>query len=117
MDPVNNAVIDPLTSPMPHNQNPMDKLFAPKQPVQLDKPKDALITKEELAAADGSDPEKPIYVAIKGVVFDVSRNKAYQPGGSYSGTHNPTSSEQTPSVVESLATPSQVDSGPPMAHS
>ncbi|KAK5946626.1 hypothetical protein PMZ80_000769 [Knufia obscura] len=61
----------------------MDKQFAPKQPVNLDKPKDAIITQEELAAADGSDPDKPTYVAIKGVVFDVSRNKAYQAGGSY----------------------------------
>lgn len=33
----------------------------------------------------GSSPDKPIYVAIKGVVFDVSKNKAYQPGGSYHG--------------------------------
>lgn len=70
---------------MPHNENPMDKQFAPKQPVNLDKPKDAIITQEELAAADGSDPDKPTYVAIKGVVFDVSRNKAYQAGGSYAG--------------------------------
>jgi len=84
MDPVNNTTIDPLSSPMPHNENPMDKQFAPKQHVELDTPKDKLISLEELAAADGSDPEKPIYVAIKGVVFDVSRNKAYQQGGSYS---------------------------------
>lgn len=86
MDPVNNPTVDPLTSPMPHNENPMDKQFAPKQPVQLDKPNlDNLISQEELAAADGTNPDKPTYVAIKGVVFDVSRNKAYQPGGSYSG--------------------------------
>jgi len=84
MDSVNDTSYDPLTSPMPHNENPMDKQFAPKQPVQLEKPKDTLITQEELAAADGSNPDKPIYVAIKGVVFDVSKNKAYQPGGSYS---------------------------------
>lgn len=31
----------------------------------------------------GKDPSKPTYVAIKGVVFDVSKNKAYQPGGAY----------------------------------
>lgn len=31
----------------------------------------------------GTDSSKPIYVAIKGVVFDVSKNKAYQPGGAY----------------------------------
>lgn len=97
--------VDPLVSPRPHNENPMDKQFAPKVPVELAEPKDALISQEELAAADGkqqltwddyrrgtdlvvtgSDPSKPIYVAIKGVVFDVSRNKAYQQGGSYHGT-------------------------------
>lgn len=75
--------VDPLVSPRPHNENPMDKQFAPKVPVELAEPKDDLISQEELAAADGSDPSKPIYVAIKGVVFDVSRNKAYQQGGSY----------------------------------
>lgn len=103
MDPVNNTVVDPLTSPMPHNENPMDKQFAPKQPVQLDKPKDALISQEELAAADGSNPDRPIYVAIKGVVFDVSRNKAYQPGGSYSGKQYVPSSA---SIVAQFFTPS-----------
>ena len=33
----------------------------------------------------GSDPNLPIYVAIKGIVFDVSRNSAYHQGGSYRG--------------------------------
>lgn len=96
MDPVNNPPADPLLSPMPHNENPMDKQFAPKQPVQLDKPNlDNVISQEDLAAADGTNPDKPTYVAIKGVVFDVSRNKAYQPGGSYSGTHKPTPQQTT----------------------
>lgn len=31
----------------------------------------------------GNSPGTPIYVAIKGIVFDVSKNKAYQPGGAY----------------------------------
>eukprot|EP00252_Welwitschia_mirabilis_P002851 TRINITY_DN1286_c0_g1_i1.p1 TRINITY_DN1286_c0_g1~~TRINITY_DN1286_c0_g1_i1.p1 ORF type:complete len:103 (-),score=14.16 TRINITY_DN1286_c0_g1_i1:197-505(-) len=39
---------------------------------------------EELRQYDGSDPSKPIYVAIKGRVFDVSSAKNfYGPGGSY----------------------------------
>ena len=87
MDPVNTPTVDPLTSPMPHNENPMDKQFAPKKPVDLSKPKDDLISQDELAACDGTNPDKPTYVAIKGVVFDVSKNKAYQPGGSYSGMY------------------------------
>ncbi|KAK5073907.1 hypothetical protein LTR51_004490 [Lithohypha guttulata] len=62
----------------------MEKQFAPKVPVELNEPKQDLISKEELAKANGTDhPEGKIYVAIKGVVFDVTRNKAYQPGGSY----------------------------------
>lgn len=35
---------------------------------------------------EGSDGK--VYVAIKGVVFDVSKNSAYQPGGSYHGKEN-----------------------------
>ncbi|KAL2758642.1 hypothetical protein ACRALDRAFT_1075146 [Sodiomyces alcalophilus JCM 7366] len=56
--------------------------FEPKVPVQLNPPKDDPITKEELAAADGTNGGKS-YVAIKGIVYDVTGNQAYQPGGSY----------------------------------
>ncbi|KAK9718806.1 hypothetical protein K7432_005226 [Basidiobolus ranarum] len=38
----------------------------------------------ELAKFDGTNPELPIYVAIKGVVFDVTWNRtAYAPGSGY----------------------------------
>jgi membrane-associated progesterone receptor component len=41
-------------------------------------------TEEELVKYNGSDSSKPIYVAIKGRVFDVSSGKNfYGPGGSY----------------------------------
>lgn len=66
-----------------HVQEP--KNFAPKQPVQLDPPKDDPITRSELEKHNGDDPSKPILVAIKGTVFDVSGNKAYNPGGQYHG--------------------------------
>jgi predicted heme/steroid binding protein len=33
----------------------------------------------------GTNPDYPTYVAIKGIVFDVSGNKAYGPEGSYKG--------------------------------
>lgn len=47
-------------------------------------PKDDPFTQDELKAYDGSDLEKPVYVAIKGTVFDVSRKRdTYGPGGSY----------------------------------
>lgn len=38
-------------------------------------PRNDPITTRELALHDGSDPSKPIWVAVKGVVFDVTRNK------------------------------------------
>jgi len=47
-------------------------------------PKEDPFTQEALKAFDGSDPAKPVYVAIKGTVFDVSRKReTYGPGGSY----------------------------------
>ncbi|KAH9839081.1 progesterone binding protein [Rhodofomes roseus] len=50
----------------------------------LTSPKDAPITLEELRKYDGSDSSRPIYVAIKGTVFDVTRKAdTYGPGKSY----------------------------------
>lgn len=89
-----------------HEEEP--KRFAPKVPVQLDPPKYDPISYEELAKCDGmscpspsvketvshlssliaitgSDSSRPTLVAIKGIVFDVSRNPAYGPTGQYRG--------------------------------
>jgi hypothetical protein len=33
----------------------------------------------------GTDPSRPTLVAIKGIVFDVSKNPAYGPNGQYRG--------------------------------
>ncbi|KAL0941277.1 heme steroid binding domain-containing protein [Colletotrichum truncatum] len=42
------------------------------------------LTPEELLKYDGSDPTKPIYLAINHTIFDVSANpRIYGPGGSY----------------------------------
>jgi len=60
----------------------MSGKFEPKEPVQLAPPKDDPISVEELAQANGADGAK-CYVAIKGIIYDVTGNKAYQPGGSY----------------------------------
>ncbi|TFK19270.1 progesterone binding protein [Coprinopsis marcescibilis] len=50
----------------------------------LDPPKDDPYTPEELAKYDGTDASKPIYVALKGTIFDVTRKKeVYGPGESY----------------------------------
>ncbi|KAF3932095.1 Neudesin [Dactylellina cionopaga] len=58
--------------------------FKPKEPVDLAPPKDEIITKEYLAKCDGTHEGYPIYVAIKGTVFDVTNKKdTYGPGGSY----------------------------------
>ncbi|KAK7471114.1 hypothetical protein VKT23_002529 [Stygiomarasmius scandens] len=42
-----------------------------------------LFSERLLAEFDGSKPGRPIYLAIDGDVYDVTKGKAYQPGGSY----------------------------------
>ncbi|CCJ28987.1 unnamed protein product [Pneumocystis jirovecii] len=47
-------------------------------------PRDDPISLDYLSRCDGTDATMPIYVAIKGIVFDVTRKSAlYGPGGSY----------------------------------
>lgn len=42
------------------------------------------ISEEELKAYDGSDPKKPLFMAIKGQIYDVSQSRMfYGPGGPY----------------------------------
>lgn len=42
------------------------------------------LTPAELATYNGSDPSKPLYLAINGTIYDVSSNaRTYGPGGSY----------------------------------
>lgn len=42
------------------------------------------VTEHELRAYDGSDPNKPLLMAIKGKIYDVSRSRMfYGPGGPY----------------------------------
>ncbi|KAK9763662.1 hypothetical protein K7432_009447 [Basidiobolus ranarum] len=55
-----------------------------KELPQLAPPLDTPYTLEELKKYDGSEPEAPIYLAVKGVVFDVtSRKEMYGPGTGY----------------------------------
>ncbi|RHZ57030.1 hypothetical protein Glove_395g46 [Diversispora epigaea] len=55
--------------------------------VNLAEPKDTSFTLDELKQYDGSDATKPIYVAVKGTVFDVTtdptKRDTYRPGASY----------------------------------
>ncbi|EMD58689.1 hypothetical protein GGP41_006134 [Bipolaris sorokiniana] len=45
---------------------------------------EVVLTDNELALYDGSDPKKPIYLAINGTIYDVSISPTtYGPGGSY----------------------------------
>ncbi|GAO51883.1 hypothetical protein G7K_5974-t1 [Saitoella complicata NRRL Y-17804] len=47
-------------------------------------PKDDPYTTEQLAECDGSDESKPIWLAIRGLIYDVTRNKSmYGPGAGY----------------------------------
>ncbi|CAG8460564.1 4467_t:CDS:2 [Funneliformis caledonium] len=41
----------------------------------LDPPKDTPFTPAELAKFDGSDSSAPVYLAVKGTVFDVSEKR------------------------------------------
>lgn len=60
----------------------MSGKFEPKKAVVLQPPKDDIISAKELSAAKGVDGGK-CYVAIKGLVYEVTGNQAYSPGGSY----------------------------------
>ncbi|EST05294.1 Cytochrome b5-like heme/steroid binding domain protein [Kalmanozyma brasiliensis GHG001] len=47
-------------------------------------PKDDPISVEELKQYDGTDASKPVYVAVKGTIFDVSpKREMYEPGKGY----------------------------------
>ncbi|XP_043716875.1 membrane steroid-binding protein 1-like [Telopea speciosissima] len=63
----------PRTRALPEEVKPLPP------PVQLGE-----ITEEELKAYDGSDPEKPLLMAIKAQIYDVSQSRMfYGPGGPY----------------------------------
>lgn len=53
--------------------------FVLREPVQMGD-----VTEVELKAYDGADPNKPLLMAIKGQIYDVSRSRMfYGPGGPY----------------------------------
>lgn len=79
----------PLYSPL---INPTSILFPYRTPINSTQSLTQLLhqngphqyTTAELRAYDGSDPEKPILLAINGTVYDVSAgSKHYGPGGAY----------------------------------
>ncbi|CAG8514558.1 19948_t:CDS:2 [Gigaspora rosea] len=53
-------------------------------PPNLAEPKDTPFTSAQLAEYDGTDLNRPIYVAVKGTIFDVTgKRPLYGVGGSY----------------------------------
>ncbi|XP_025013911.2 membrane steroid-binding protein 2 isoform X1 [Ricinus communis] len=65
-----------------HHQRPRsfeEQMQPLPPPVQLGE-----VTEEELKQYDGSDPKKPLLMAIKGQIYDVSQSRMfYGPGGPY----------------------------------
>ncbi|KAJ7657281.1 cytochrome b5 [Mycena polygramma] len=74
----------PATSSALVDEKPVKSIMqAPRD--DLAPPKDDPFMLAQLKEFDGSDPSKPIYVSIKGTVFDVSaKADVYGPGRSYS---------------------------------
>lgn len=51
----------------------------------MDNPGSKIFSSAELSEFNGSSPDKPVYLAIKGTVFDVTANREmYAPGKGYS---------------------------------
>jgi len=73
-------------SPQAEDTNSKPRTSSTMQPASdnLAGPLDVPYTQEQLKEFDGSDPSKPIYVAIKGTIFDVSKKAdVYGKGQSY----------------------------------
>ncbi|KAJ7854687.1 cytochrome b5 [Mycena olivaceomarginata] len=77
------AAPPPAPDPAPADEKPVKSIMqAPRD--DLAPPKDDPFTLEQLKEFDGSDASKPIYVSIKGTVFDVSaKADVYGQGKSY----------------------------------
>ena len=57
---------------------------APPPPLPEAEAEERDYTIDELAAYDGTDPRKPLLLAIRGCVYDVGKGRAfYGPGGPY----------------------------------
>ncbi|XP_020205709.1 membrane steroid-binding protein 2 [Cajanus cajan] len=77
-----------FVSPQDYNKPPVvsarahprfDQPQPPREPVHLGE-----VTDRELRSYDGSDPNKPLLMAIKGQIYDVSTGRNfYGPGGPY----------------------------------
>lgn len=76
---VSSFFVSPADAAKNRSAPPIEPPTRPAEPVQLGD-----VTLEELKAYDGSDPKKPLLMAIKGNIYDVSRSRMfYGPGGPY----------------------------------
>ncbi|TVU32093.1 hypothetical protein EJB05_23811 [Eragrostis curvula] len=74
---VMSGLFAPPPPPPPRSREPEPEPLPP--PVQLGE-----VTEEELKQYDGSDPKKPLLMAIKGQIYDVTQSRLfYGPGGPY----------------------------------
>lgn len=68
-----------FAAPPQHETRSFEPIEPLPPPVQLGD-----VTEEELKAYDGSDPKKPLLMAIKGQIYDVTQSRMfYGPGGPY----------------------------------
>uniref|UniRef100_A0ACD5U561 Uncharacterized protein n=1 Tax=Avena sativa TaxID=4498 RepID=A0ACD5U561_AVESA len=74
------GLLAPPTPPPQRRLEVADEALPPApEPVQVGE-----ITADELRQYDGSDPEKPLLMAIKGQIYDISQSRMfYGPGGPY----------------------------------
>ncbi|KAL5231428.1 hypothetical protein ABZP36_030204 [Zizania latifolia] len=76
---VGSSLLAPPPPPPRRREEPSEVVPPAPEPVEVGK-----ITAEELRQYDGSDPEKPLLMAIKGQIYDVSQSRMfYGPGGPY----------------------------------
>ncbi|KAF0928862.1 hypothetical protein E2562_010720 [Oryza meyeriana var. granulata] len=76
---VGSSLLAPPPPPARRLEEPGEVVPAAPEPVQVGE-----ITAEELLQYDGSDPDKPLLMAIKGQIYDVSQSRMfYGPEGPY----------------------------------
>ncbi|KAL4203284.1 hypothetical protein AMTRI_Chr01g103230 [Amborella trichopoda] len=64
-----------VSDPPPPNATSRSAMEMMSMPVNLEPVQLGDVTEEELRAYDGSDPTKPLLMAIKGQIYDVTRSR------------------------------------------